>query len=106
MRVVLCGRVGAAFVAGKDVEFNYAIYAAECAASGLPQYTARGGFKEWNVGAFTAVDLGGDFLDGGFAVGAGVQYSRLQGSAAESPIVSLRGKRGQWTVGAGVAYTF
>lgn len=103
---VIGARVGAEFVDRKYAEYNYGIDAAGSLASGLPQYRARGGFKEWNVGAFTAVDLGGDFLDGGFAVGAGVQYSRLQGSAAESPIVSLRGKRGQWTLGAGVAYTF
>jgi outer membrane scaffolding protein for murein synthesis (MipA/OmpV family) len=103
---VVGARVGAEFVDRKYARFNYGIDAAGAAASGLPQYSPRGGFKEWNVGAFTAVDLDGNFLDGGFALGAGAQYSRLQGSAAETPITALRGKRGQWFLGAGAAYTF
>lgn len=103
---VIGGRLGAEFVDRKYANYNYAIDAAGSAASGLPQYRARGGFKEWNLGAFTAFDLSGDFLDGGFALGVGGQYSRLQGSAAETPITSLRGKRGQWFVGGGLSYTF
>ncbi|MBW8755899.1 MAG: MipA/OmpV family protein [Sphingomonadales bacterium] len=103
---VIGGRVGAEFVDRKYATYNYAISAAGSAASGLPQYSAHGGFKEWNVAAFTAVDLDGNFLDGGFALGIGAQYSRLQGSGAETPITSVRGKRGQLFVGAGVSYTF
>ncbi len=103
---VVGARVGAEFVDAKYANYNYGISAAGSNASGLAPYVARGGFKEWNVGAFTAVDLSGNFLDGGFAIGAGAQYSRLQGSAAESPIVSVRGKRGQFFFGGGVAYTF
>ena len=105
-RQVIGARIGAEFVDGTYANYNYSIDAAGSAASGLPQYRARGGFKEWNVGAFTAIDLSGNFLDGGFALGVGAQYSRLQGSAAESPITAMRGRRGQLFVGAGVAYTF
>ncbi|MBV1690819.1 MipA/OmpV family protein [Novosphingobium sp. G106] len=103
---VIGARVGAEFVDRKYAQYNYGIDAAGSAASGLPQYVGRGGFKEWNLGAFTAFDLDGNFLDGGFALGAGVQYSRLQGSAAETPITAIRGKRGQFFAGAGLAYTF
>lgn len=103
---VVGARLGAEFVDRKYAAYNHAISPAESAASGLPAYAARGGFKEWNVGAFTAFDLSGNFLDGGFAVGAGVQYSRLQGSAAETPITSIRGRRGQLFFGGGLAYTF
>jgi outer membrane scaffolding protein for murein synthesis (MipA/OmpV family) len=103
---VIGARVGAEFVSAKYANYNYAIDAAGSAASGLPQYRARGGFKEWNLAAFTAVDLSGDFLDGGVSLGGGVQYSRLQGSAAETPITALRGKRGQWFAGVGIGYTF
>lgn len=99
-------RAGAEFVDRKYVAYNHGIDAAGSAASGLPQYAARGGFKEWNLGAFTGFDLSGNFLDGGFAIGAGAQYSRLQGSAAETPITALRGSRGQWFLGGGIAYTF
>lgn len=103
---VIGARLGAEFVDRQYAEYNYGIGPAGSAASGLPQYRGRGGFKEWNLGAFTAVDLSGDFLDGGVALGVGAQYSRLQGSAAETPITAIRGKRGQWFVGAGVGYTF
>ncbi|MCW1430330.1 MipA/OmpV family protein [Novosphingobium sp. JCM 18896] len=103
---VIGARVGAEFVDRKYAQYNYGIDAAGSAASGLPQYQGRGGFKEWNVGAFTAIDLSGNFLDGGFALGVGAQYSRLQGSAAETPITAIRGKRGQFFVGGGLAYTF
>lgn len=103
---VIGTRVGAEFVDRKYADYNYAIDAAGSGASGLPLFRGQGGFKEWNVGAFTAFDLSGNFLDGGFALGVGAQYSRLQGSAAESPVTAIRGKRGQLFVGAGVSYTF
>lgn len=103
---VIGARVGAEFVDDQYANYNYAISPAGSAASGLPQYRAHGGFKEWNLGAFTAFDLDGNFLDGGFALGAGMQYSRLQGSAAETPITSIRGSRSQWYFGGGLAYTF
>lgn len=103
---VIGARVGAEWVDHKYANYNYAIDAAGSQASGLPQYRARGGFKEWNLAGFTAFDLSGNFLDGGVAIGAGVQYSRLQGSAAETPITRLRGRRGQWFFGGGLAYSF
>lgn len=99
-------RVGAEFVDHKYANYNYGISLAGSNASGLPAYTARGGLKEWNVGLFTARDLSGNFLDGGLAIGVGGMYSRLQGSAAETPITAIRGRRGQWFVGAGLGYTF
>lgn len=104
--LVVGGRVGAEFVDDRYAIYNYEVTPAGSAASGLPQYHARGGLKEINAGAFAAYDLSGNFLDGGFAIGAGAMYSRLQGSAAETPITSLRGSRNQWFFGGGVAYTF
>lgn len=99
-------RVGAEFVDRRYAQYNYGVSPAGSSASGLPAYTARGGFKEWNVGLFTARDLSGNFLDGGLAIGVGCMYSRLQGSAAETPITSIRGRRSQWFAGAGLAYAF
>lgn len=99
-------RVGAEFVDRKYANYNYGISDEGSFASGLPTYTGRGGMKDWNLAVFTARDLSGNFLDGGFAIGAGAMYSRLQGSAAETPITSIRGRRSQWFAGAGLAYTF
>ena len=69
-------------------------------------YKAKGGFQEASIGIATARDLNGNLLDGGFAVGVGALYSRLFGSAAKTPITSIRGSRNQWTFGGGLAYTF
>lgn len=98
--------VSAQFVDDRYADYNYSISPAGAQASGLPVYRARGGFQEASVGLATARDLSGDFLDGGLSIGAGVMYSRLFGSAARSPITSIRGSRDQWMFGAGLGYTF
>ncbi len=97
-------QVAAEFADSKNANYNFAISAAASAASGLPEYRARGGFKALKLGAFAAQDLNNNFLDGGFSVGVGMQYSRLHGSAAKSPITALRGSRNQWMFGGGLAY--
>ena len=98
--------LGANFIDGRYAAYNYAVTPAGAAASGLPVYKARGGFKDWSIGAFTAHDLSGDFLDGGPALAAGAMYSQLHGSAAQTPLTLLRGSRGQWLFGGGLAYVF
>ena len=37
---------------------------------------------------------------------AGANNSHLSGDIADSPIVDLRGKRSQWQLAAGLAYTW
>jgi MipA family protein len=87
-------------------KFNYDVTPAGSAASGLPVYSAHGGFKAWDLGMFLARDLNGNLLDGGFLIGAGAMYSRLSGSAAETPMTSIRGSRNQWFFGGGLGYVF
>ena len=94
------------FADGKYADYNYAVSPEGAAASGLPVYNAKGGFHEASLGIATARDLDGDFLNGGFAIGVGAMYSRLFGSAAHTPITSIRGDRDQWVFGAGLSYTF
>ena len=98
--------LGANFIDQRYAQYNFAVTPAGSAASGLPVYNAHGGLKDWNFGAFTARDLNGNFLDGGLAIAVGAQFSRLYGSAAESPITRLRGKRSQWIFGGGLAWVF
>jgi outer membrane scaffolding protein for murein synthesis (MipA/OmpV family) len=98
--------VSAQFGDGKYADYNYAITPQGSAASGLPVFDAKGGLQDVSLGVATARDLNGNFLDGGFAIGAGVLYSRLYGSAARTPITSIRGDRDQWTFGGGLSYTF
>jgi outer membrane scaffolding protein for murein synthesis (MipA/OmpV family) len=99
-------QIAASFADDDYADYNYSVTPAGSLASGLPVYKAKGGLKELNVGAFTARDLSGDFRDGGFALGVGALYGRLQGSAAETPITSIRGTADQWIVGGGIAYSF
>lgn len=79
--------------------------AAGALASGLPQFTTRGGWKSWTTGGFATVALTGDLLHG-FKLVAGGSYQRMLNDFADSPLVSVAGNRGQWLGGAGLAYTF
>ena len=97
---------GVNFIDERYARYNFGVTPAGSAASGLPVYQAHGGLKDWNFGAFTARDLNGNFLDGGLALAVGAMYSHLYGSAAESPVTRLRGKRAQWIFGGGLAYVF
>ena len=94
------------FIDARYARYNFSVTREGAAASGLPAYQARSGFKDWSIGAFTARDLSGDFLDGGLALAAGAMYSQLYGSAAETPLTVLRGRRSQWLFGGGLAYVF
>lgn len=98
--------LSANFIDDRYARYNFSISPAGSAASGLPAYEAHGGLKDWNLGVFTARDLSGDFLDGGFSIAVGGMYSHLYGSAAETPLTTLRGRRSQWLFGGGLAYTF
>jgi outer membrane protein len=104
--IALGGAVTSDFIDSRYARYNFGISTAGAIASGLPTYTARGGLKDVGIGAFTAFDLDGNFLDGGPAIGLGAIYSRLFNSAAESPITSIRGSRSQLIFGAAASYTF
>ena len=96
----------AEFADQRFASYNYTVTPAGSAASGLPTYNARGGLKALSFGAFTARDLDSNLLNGGLSIGAGAMYTRLKGSAAETPITALRGKASQWVLAAGLGYTF
>ena len=94
------------FIDDSYAHYSFSISPAGAAASGLPVYNATGGFKDISIGAFFGHDLDGNLLNGGLAIGGGVMFSQLFGSAADSPITSIRGKASQWIFGAGLAYVF
>lgn len=98
--------VSTQFINGKYANYEYGIDVQGATDSGLPVFEGKGGFKEWSVGVATAYDLSGNVLDGGMSIAGGVIYSRLHGSAARTPITSIRGSRDQWFAGAGLAYIF
>ncbi len=93
------------------VDDNYAdtyfsIDAAGSAASGLPVFTADGGWKSYGASLLGGVDLSGDVRDGGWGIFGLVSYSRLTGDAKRSPVTSIRGDADQWFLAAGISYTF
>ncbi len=86
--------------------YNFAVSPAGSLASGLPVFTAKGGLKTIGLRGFAGYDLDGNLRNGGFAVVGGLGWSRLYGSAAETPLTAIRGRASQWLLGAGMAYTF
>ena len=83
----------------------YTVDAAGSAASGLPQYYARGGWKNYTVAMLGTYSVSGNLLHGWKVIGGGT-YRRLLNDFAQSPIVSVAGDRNQWMGVLGVAYTF
>lgn len=78
---------------------------AASAASGLPAYSPGGGIKSVSFGLGSLVSLRGD-LRKGFAVGALLNYEKLVGDVARSPLVAMRGSANQFSGALGVVYTF
>jgi outer membrane scaffolding protein for murein synthesis (MipA/OmpV family) len=105
---------GAAVSLAIDAEHNsdsfmnyyYSIGPADSAASGLPQFQARGGWKRVGALILGGIDLDGDLANGGFAIFAVAGYDRLLGDAADSPVTSIRGSPNQWLGAVGIGYTF
>jgi len=73
--------------------------------SGLPSYSARGGWKNYSLGAIGTYSLTGNLLHGFKIVAAG-SYTRLLNDFAASPLVSVAGSKDQWRGIVGLAYTF
>ncbi|MFL9839889.1 MipA/OmpV family protein [Sphingomonas sp. ST-64] len=98
------------FASAEIVEDEYArtyfgVTPAGSIASGLPVFTPSGGQKNINFGGLFTYALTGD-LTKGIALVSGVNYSKLVGDFADSPIVAIAGSRHNWTFGGGLAVTF
>jgi outer membrane protein len=80
----------------------FSISQAQSIASGLPAYNASGGWQA--VGAGTQVKYR---VDPAWATYSFVEYDKLVGSTAASPVVSgPAGSANQWTFGLGLTYSF
>ena len=87
-------------------DYYFSVTPAGTLASGLPTFSAKGGFKSVGATALFTYDLNGDITDGGLAVYALAGYSRLLGDAKDSPITRIRGSADQFIGGIGLGYTF
>ena len=79
----------------------YGVDIGQAAASGLPVYNARGGIRSIGAGDKARYDINRQWFSHAF-----VEYQRLEGDAADSPIVVQRGSPNQTMVGLGVGYSF
>lgn len=79
----------------------FSITPGQSAASGLPVYDASGGVRSFGAGAQARYRWSPKWATHVF-----VEYERLSGDAAESPLVTQRGSRDQIQVGIGATYSF
>ncbi|MFK4574434.1 outer membrane scaffolding protein for murein synthesis (MipA/OmpV family) [Bradyrhizobium ottawaense] len=79
----------------------FGVDAAQALASGLPSYNARGGAHSVGFGSQVSYRINPQW-----EVHAYVEYEKLLGDAADSPLVKLRGSSNQTTVGLGASYSF
>ena len=79
----------------------FGIDAVQAMATGLPIFNAKGGAHSAGVGAQVSYRV-----DPRWEGHAYVEYERLLGDAAKSPLVTVRGSPNQTTVGIGASYSF
>lgn len=85
----------------KAVSPYFNIDAAQAMATGLPTFDAKGGAHSVGAGAQVKYRI-----DRQWEVHSYVEYDRLLGDAAKSPLVMARGSVNQTTVGIGASYSF
>ncbi|MGF6767859.1 outer membrane protein [Paraburkholderia sp. GAS199] len=93
--------LGATWASGGFNTTYFGVTADDASRSGLPAYSPSSGVEQ--VTSWLACIYQ---IDKSWYAGALVYYQRLNGPAADSPIVVQRGTRNQLTFGAGVAYAF
>jgi outer membrane protein len=79
----------------------FGIDAVQAMATGLPAFNAKGGAHSVGAGAQVSYRVNPQW-----EVRSYVEYDRLLGDAAKSPLVAMRGSVNQTTVGIGASYAF
>ncbi|MEO7383477.1 MAG: MipA/OmpV family protein [Novosphingobium sp.] len=103
---VLGATLTADVVGGRYARYYFGVGPTSSALSGLPFYTPGAGVKSASLSLYGAISLRGDLQKRGLILGALVNYERLLGSFAGSPIVSARGSPNQIASTMAVAYHF
>lgn len=98
--------LSAEYVDDDYADYYFSITPAGSVASGLPTFTAEGGWKNVGATVFAGIDLDGDVTNGGFGVIFIGSYSRLLEDAKRSPVTSIRGSADQFFGAVGIGYTF
>jgi outer membrane protein len=85
----------------KAVAPYFGVDAVQSLASGLPVFEAKGGAHSVGFGSQVTYRINPQW-----EVHAYVEYDKLLGAAADSPLVTRRGSSNQTTVGLGASYSF
>ena len=93
--------VNASFATSEYMDTYFSVGADDVAASGLPEFEARGGARDVGGEVYTILSFHEHF-----ALFSRFAYNRLIGDAEQSPIVRVAGSRDQVFVGAGVFWLF
>jgi MipA family protein len=100
-RWTLSGGPRLSFADTKATAPYFGIDAVQSLASGLPTFDAKGGLHSFGAGVQARYQWTPQWEVRGY-----VEYSRLTGDAASSPLVVERGSRDQITLGFGASYAF
>lgn len=84
----------------------FSVDAAGAVRSGLPAYSAGGGWKNMRASLLLGQVLAGDLRNPRISLFAGASYARELGTFRRSPIVAIAGSPDQYLATAGLAYTF
>jgi len=93
-------------VGGGFARTYYGVDAAGSARSGLPVYSAKGGWKNWRANLVLARVLTGDLKNPHLSAFVALSYARMLGRFARSPVVAIAGDPDQYAAGGGLAYSF
>ena len=100
-KYTLGGSVASTWVSGPYMRSYFGVTPTQAAASGYPVFNPGAGFKDVSFG------LNGNYaIAPQWAVVAAVDYKRLIGSAADSPIVRLVGSPNQMSFSTFIVYSF
>ncbi len=104
--IIFQTQAGFQLVDNSFAEYYFSVTPAQSAASGLPQFDAKGGLN--SLGSLTILnfDLDANVLNGGLSIYTVLGYSRLVGDGKSTPFTDLRGNPNQFLGGVGLAYTF
>ena len=100
-KLTLSGGPRLTVASAKAISPYFSITAAQSAASGLATYDAGGGLRSFGAGAQARYAFSPRWAGHMF-----IEYERLAGDAANSPLVTQRGSRDQIQVGIGTTYAF
>jgi outer membrane protein len=100
-QLTLSGGPRLTLATAKALDPYFSITPGQSVLSGLPVYSASGGVRSYGVGALARYEFSPQWATQIF-----IEYERLADSAADSPLVALRGDPNQVQVGIGLTYSF